>query len=72
MSLENGGRVDIIVYMPDSGLPRASLSPRSVRIGNIEIKAEKPTQSFAEAKRGLDNLEVAAKGKVFAQNEPSE
>lgn len=58
--------------MPKSGLPQASLPQKNIRFGNTIVKMEKPNQSYADAKKGLDNLEKAAKEKVFTINEPTE
>ncbi len=58
--------------MLNSGLPSAKLSQQSVRFGNTVIKTEKPSQSFDDAKKGIDNLEKAAKERVFTSSEPSE
>lgn len=58
--------------MTKSGLPQASTFQKTIKFGGIIIKPEKPTQSLAQAKKGLDNLEIAAKQKVFIKNEPIE
>ena len=58
--------------MFNSRLPQAKSSEQQIRFGNMVIKSEKPSQSFSDAKKGLEKLERAAKDNVFKENESSE
>lgn len=58
--------------MTTSGLPQASLNKKNFRLGNILINNEGPKQSVEEAKKGIDNLEKAAKEKIFIENESTD
>ena len=53
--------------MTNSGLPPANLQNKRIKFGEDFIKAQKPTQSFDEADRGIQNLEKAAREKVFTE-----
>lgn len=54
--------------MPKSNLPLAKSDLRNIKIGNIEVKMEKPSESPADVQKSLKSLERAARDKVFTEN----
>jgi len=54
--------------MTTTGLPHATFVKKSLKFGSFVVKNEKPTQTFKQAHRGIDNLEKAAKENVFVKH----
>lgn len=54
--------------MPKSNLPLAKSDLRSIKIGNIQIKMEKPSESHSDVQKSLKSLEKAAQDKIFTEN----
>lgn len=55
--------------MLTSNLPQAVFKQEYVRLGSVVVKTQKPTQSYSDAQKGLDNLKKATENKVFMQND---
>jgi hypothetical protein len=54
--------------MPKSGLPQAKINLKNTKIGNIQIKTEKPTESVSVMEKSIKSLERVAGGKIFIEN----
>jgi len=54
--------------MPKSGLPIAKSIFRSIKIGSLTLKTERPSETSAEFKKAILSLERAGKAKIFTEN----
>lgn len=57
-----------MLCMPDTNLPIATSAVRTIKLGRIETKSSKPSETIQQMQTALNNLEKAVKEKVFIDN----